>query len=158
MMINFFFAWLSFFLTFALSIVFANPVISKSKWTMTSRYEALPGAKPKDMKISVIDFKKDSKTIATYKPSQEPFGMASENHKIVNGQKYFITGWVLGARLLLLRIFEPSTSLQPLCEVETFGESAQLRIVNNQLEVEVIKFSEIGKPVITKWLSCKPKQ
>lgn len=103
-------------------------------WAMSTRYETAKKSKDKQ---SVVQFNK-GKLSVVYRPTAPPYGVVIEEKAVINNQNYFITGWAHGARSVMFKIFEPEAfAAKPLCEVISFSEETELRIVNNKLEIKV---------------------
>ena len=121
-----------------------------ASWSMSSRYEKKPGT---EINRSIVQFQMGSST-TTYRPDNPPYGMVLSERVVIGKTVYFITGWAKGARSILFRVFSPEAGNSPLCEVTSFAESAQLKMIDKTLKIEVLESSEQSE---ISWLNCEQK-
>ncbi len=137
-----------YFLVF--SLLFASPVFAQN-WNATARLENLTDSK---VKISVIQFTEGSQSV-TYKPTEVPFGNVDIEKVIFkNKSPLFITAWAHGAKTIMFRIFDPANfGSQTLCEIISFGETTELRIRDNKMQLKIYN-DENDQPT---WEDCDPE-
>lgn len=120
-------------------------------WRTSTNYEKKPNS---EVNRSVLNFEHNGAK-STYKPEEAPFGLVETERIPLNGKEYFVTIWPNGARSVLVRVFEPEKQgAQPICEIVSFAESANLKLsTEGVLELETY-FDNSDQP---KWLPCDSK-
>ena len=118
-------------------------------WTAASRIETQPETQ---IIRSVIQFNKDSLSVV-YKPTEPPYGSVSLEKVVFNKYPpYFISGWANGAHTMIFKVFNPEKhGNTPVCEYNSFSESAKLRIVKKVLELEIYP-NDANE---ASWVPCK---
>lgn len=101
---------------------------------------------------SVLQFKsKDGQTVI-FEPSVEPHILSDVRKYVFDGQTYFLSTWVGGASSIVIRVFNPASSHLPVCQEVSDAEDADLRRVQNVLEIKVTK--RLGNKAKDKWVPC----
>lgn len=121
-----------------------------ASWEMKSEIKDIPKT---EVTLTEVTFSSGKETIK-FTPSQDPYGMVFDKKMTFEGKDYFITGWAQGAATMLFRVFLPETHKgKPLCEVTSFAEEAELRMVKGKIEISIVESSE-GKQT---WTACSKK-
>lgn len=138
-------------LLFALIVLtFPSQLLAKG-WSSSS---SLKSNKETNVKYSVLKFTKGSQSV-TFKPSEPPWGLVGvEKVHFKNIGPFFVSTWAQGAKTVLFRVFDPEAKGNiPICSGVSFGETTELRIKDDQLEMALYE-EESDDP---KWTTCGEK-
>jgi hypothetical protein len=144
---------ISFFIYLVIFSLSAEAI--ESGWRIKTFYEKVDSLglyKPK--KRSVVVFKNNLGDEKTYKPDNPPFGMVGKQKIQLDEKEFFVTSWPMGAHSFNLRIFDPSLSEKPLCEVITFSSQMSVRMQEGKLQVEKVMSGATQKKIKKSWEKC----
>lgn len=130
-------------------ILFSALAQASGSWTATKSLKEIPDTN--NTRTEVVFTSAQDKI--TYLPSKPPYGMVYNKKNVLDKKEYFVTGWAKGGSTMLFKVFLPSEKKNiPLCEVTSFGESAELRLAKGKVEISVFLSPDAKQT----WSTCSP--